>query len=217
MSKRIITALLIVLSLFMVSCASTSRVTIDNPYPDFLADINSFDLTSQPTFYGKVFGKLKLYNAKKLVLIPRRNRVEMHYRSGANAYCIIFPQHARQTIIDSTIQFAKDWDEKNLVVQKATAKNAYGVSLVDLWFGVSGPINGAEDVPMYVNYLFVDEKPYLVLRFPTKLCKDSHDLYTPYEEIYLTREQAEKLCTIIDQSALESLVEERQEKTIYEY
>ncbi len=216
MSKRIITALLIVLSLFMVSCASSGRVTIDNPYPDFLADMNSFDL-AQPTFYGKVFGKLKLYNAKQLILIPRRNRVELHYRSGANAYCIIFPQHARQTIIDSTLKFAEDWDAKNLTVQKATAKNAYGVSLVDLWFGVSGPINGAEDVPMYVNYLFVEEKPYLVLRFPTKLCKDSHDLYTPYEEIYLTREQAEKLCTIIDQSALEALVEEKQEKTIYEY
>ena len=216
MSKRIITTLLIFLSLFMVSCASSGRVTIDNPYPDFLADVNILNL-QQPNFYGKVFGKLKLYTAKQFVLIPRRNRVEMHYRSGANAYCIIMPQHARQTIIDSTIQFAKDWDEKNLVVQKATAKNAYGVSLVDLWFGVSGPINGAENVPMYVNYLFVDEKPYLVLRFPTKLCKDSHDLYTPYEEIYLTREQAEKLCTILDQSALEALVEQKQEKTIYEY
>ncbi len=216
MSKRIITAVLVILSIFIVSCASSSRVTIDNPYPDFLADIPPFDL-EQPSFYGKVFTKLKLYRAQKLALIPRRNRVELYYRSGVNAYCIIMPQHARQTIIDSTVQFAKDWDEKNLVVQKATAKNAYGVSLVDLWFGVSGPINGAEDVPMYVNYLFVDEKPYLVLRFPTKLCKDSHDLYTPYEEIYLTREQAEKLCTIIDQSALEALVEERQEKTIYEY
>lgn len=216
MSKRIITAVLAILSLFMVSCASSNRVTIDNPYPDFLADMPPLDLEA-PFFYGKVLTKLKLYNAKSLSLIPRRNRVEMHYRSGANAYCIIFPQHARQTIIDSTLKFAEDWDAKNLTVQKATAKNAYGVSLVDLWFGVSGPINGAEDVPMYVNYLFVEEKPYLVLRFPTKLCKGSHDLYTPYEEIYLTREQAEKLCTILDQSALEALVEEKQEKTIYEY
>ena len=216
MSKRIITAVLVILSLFMLSCASSSRVTIDNPYPDFLADIPPFDL-EQPSFYGKLLTKLKLYRAQKLALIPRRNRVELYYRPGVNAYCIIMPQHARQTIIDATVQFAKDWDEKNLVVQKATAKNAYGVSLVDLWFGVSGPINGAEDVPMYVNYLFVDQKPYLVLRFPTKLCKDSHDLYTPYEEIYLTREQAEKLCTILDQSALEALVEQNQEKTIYEY
>ena len=216
MVKKTVTVFLILMSLFMVSCASSRQVTIDNPYPDFLADMPPFDL-EQPSFYAKLFTKLKLYRAQKLAMIPRRNRVELYYRSGANAYCIIMPQHARQTIIDATLKFAEEWDEKKLVVQKATAKNAYGVSLVDLWFGVTGPINGAEDVPMYVNYLFVDGKPYLVLRFPTKLCKDSHDLYTPYEEIYLTREQAEKLCTILDQSALEALVEERQEKNIYEY
>lgn len=202
----------------MTSCSTTGGKAkeAEVEYPAMLADIDAMSLGSL-SFYSKSFGKLKQKTCSKFFVVPRRNTVELHLHDGANFHRLVLKQGAREQVVKATQQFVQEWEEHTLQDQKANAKNAYSQGRMDYYFGVVSASHDFENIPFYMNCIFMDGQPYLVMRIPSQKSKKEDGLYSPYTEIYLSRAQAETLAERIDQAYLEQLVQEQAtEKYLYE-
>lgn len=196
----------------MASCASGTK-PVEDEYPASIADMDAMSLGSL-TFYAKSFGKLKQHSFTKFFVAPRRNTVELWYRDGANAETVILKQGARVAVVDAVKTFVQEWDDHTLQNVKAKAGNAYSSGYMDFYFGVVTAAHELKGIPFYMNCIFVEGQPYLVMRIPSQKVKGEESLYSPYTEIYLSRSQAEALAERIDQAYLEQLV---QDNTLKEY
>lgn len=215
--KGIKLALIIAVTVFLVAgCASGSVSKVEeDEYPSSIADIDAISL-GEMSFYGKSMGKLKQHTFSKVFVEPRYNTVELHYRDGMNTQMVILNQGARVAIVDSVKTFVQQWDDHTLQNVKATAKNAYSHGVMDYSFGIVSPSYKLKDIPFYMNCIFMEGQPYLVLRIPSQKVKGVESLYSPYTEVYFSRTQAETLAERIDQAYLERLVQDLvQEKYSY--
>lgn len=201
----------------MTGCAGGGAVKDDGKeYPKSIADMDAMTLGSQ-SFYAKSFGQLKQKNFSKFFVAPRRNTVEMHLHDGVNFHTVILGQKAREQIVEATRTFLDEWDAHTLRDVKANAKNAYCKGSMDYAFGVVTPSHWFEKIPFYMNCIFVDGQPYLVMRIPSQKSKEEEALYSPYTELYFSRTQAETLAERIDQAYLEQLVQDNTFVEQYSY
>ncbi|MBR4005245.1 MAG: hypothetical protein IKI90_05300 [Treponema sp.] len=208
--KGIKLALIIAVTVFLVAgCASGSVSKVEeDEYPSSIADIDAISL-GEMSFYGKSMGKLKQHTFSKVFVEPRYNTVELHYRDGMNTQMVILNQGARVAIVDSVKTFVQQWDDHTLQNVKATAKNAYSQGKIDYSFGVVSAAHSVKNIAFYMNCIFVDGQPYLVMRIPSREVKGEKELYSPYTELYFSRTQAESLAEVLDQSYLEQLVHDK--------
>ncbi|MBP5444342.1 MAG: hypothetical protein J6Y60_13990 [Treponema sp.] len=206
-----------VASVMMCGCVSGNAADkVEDEYPSLIADIDSISLGTL-TFHSKSFGKLKQHTFSKVFVEPRYNTVVLRYHDGANFQTVVLKQGARVAVIDAVLAFAAEWDEHTLQNVKATAGNAYSKGVMDYSFGIVSPAHSVQNIPFYMNCIFMEGQPYLVLRIPSKPVKGEEALYSPYTELYFSRTQAEALAERINQEYLESLVQEMTlEKYSYE-
>jgi hypothetical protein len=186
-------------------------------YATSIADIDAISLGTT-TFYAKSFGKLKQKTVSKFFVAPRRNTVELHLHDGVNFIKVVMKQGAREQVIKATQQFVYEWDEHTLQNVKANAKNAYVKGCMDFSFGVVSAVHELEGIPFYMNCIFMDGQPYLVMRIPSQKVKNEDGVYSPYTEIYFSRSQAESLAERLSQEYLEKLVQDNTfvEQQLYE-
>jgi len=214
--KKLAIFLMALVMMIMTGCVSGDMAKEEAvEYPASIADADSMTLGTL-TFYSKSFGKLSHKTFSKFFVEPRRNTVELHFHDGANFHTVILKQGAREQIIKAINAFVKEWEEHTLQNVKATAKNAYSHGVMDYSFGIVSPSYKLKDIPFYMNCIFMEGQPYLVLRIPSQKVKGVESLYSPYTEVYFSRTQAETLAERIDQAYLERLVQDLvQEKYSY--
>ena len=196
----------------MTSCVSGSK-PVEDEYPASIADMDAMSLGSL-SFYEKSFGKLKQRTFSRFFVAPRRNTVELWYRDGINAETIVLKQGARVAVVEAVKAFVQEWEDHTLQNVKAKANNAYSSGYMDFSFGVVSAAHDLKDIPFYMNCIFMEGQPYLVMRIPSQKVKGEESLYSPYTEVYFSRTQAEMLAERLNQEYLEQLV---QDNTLKEY
>ena len=176
----------------------------------YASSLGNFDPMQLPDIMAMQisFKKLTGRNLTKNFLIPRTNKVEMHFRDNINALCLILPESTRHAIIDSANQFIEDQAAGTIKDEKATEKNAYAVARCDLWWGAASPVNGAEGIKLCVNSKYVDGRPYLAVRVPSAASTSDNTLHSPYMELYFSPAQARDFCDVLDQEYLSGLVQQ---------
>ncbi|MBO7638442.1 MAG: hypothetical protein J6S91_05635 [Treponema sp.] len=193
-------------AMMMASCASGKRPAEDE-YPSSIADVDAISLGTL-TYQVKSFGKLKQHTLNRFFVAPRRNTVELWYRDGMNAEEVVLGQGARVAVIEAVNAFVQEWEAHELKDVKAKANNAYSSGYMDFSFGVVSAAHELEGIPFYMNCIFVDGQPYLVMRIPSKSVKNENGVYSPYTELYFSRTQAETLAERLEQGYLEQLVQD---------
>jgi len=208
---------MLVAACVLASCVSGKAAEDDGKeYPASIADLDAMSLGSL-SFYGKSFGKLKQKSLSKFFVAPRRNTVELHFHDGINFHQVILKQGAREKVVDATKQFVQEWEDHTLQDVKANAKNAYCKGTMDYSFGVVSTSHWFYNIPFYMNCIFVEGQPYLVMRIPSQRSKEEDSLYSPYTEVYLSRSQAESLAERLSQEYLEQLVQDNTFVEQYSY
>lgn len=205
---KLVIVLLVAVSV-LTSCSTTGITAkeAEAGYPESIADLDAISLESF-TFYTKSFGKLKQKTTSKFYVVPRRNTVEMHLHDGVNFHRIVLRQGGREQIVKATQQFVQEWDEHVLQNVKASAKNAYAKGVMDYSFGIVSASHELEGIPFYMNCMFIEGQPYLVMRIPSQAVKNESGVYSPYTELYFSRTQAETLAERLEQGYLEQLVQD---------
>ena len=225
--RSILSVALLAATFFVTSCATSDGMsggavgqslssTSLGSGSSYAATLGDFDPQILPQvmslFYS--FKKLKPRNLQKIYLIPRTNKVEIHFRDNINSLCIILPEPSRRAIISAADQFEKDVEAGTIRDEKATDKNAYATMKCDFWWGVASPSTGAENTRMLANTKIVDGKAYFVLRIPSAegRTESKKSAFSPYTELYFSPAQLRELCEILDQEYLEEVVQALQQK-----
>lgn len=198
--------MVLAVAVMVASCASVDK-PVEDEYPTFIADVDAISLGSL-TYQIKSFGKLKQHTLSRFFVAPRRNTVEMWYRDGVNTEEIVLGQGARVAVAEAVRAFVNEWEEHNLQNVKANAKNAYASGYLDFSFGVVSAAHELERIPFYMNCIFIEGQPYLVMRIPSQKVKNEDGVYSPYTELYFSRTQAETLAERLEQGYLEQLVQD---------
>ena len=201
---------LLVAAVSVVTSCTTTRVTAKEAeagYAESIADIDAISLGSL-TFFAKSFGKLKQKTLSKFFVAPRRNTVELHLHDGANFHKLVLRQGGREQVIKATQEFVREWEEHVLRDEKASKKNAFTQGFMDYAFGVVTTSYTLDGIPFYMNCIFMDGQPYLVMRIPSQEVKGESGVYSPYTELYFSRTQAEELAERLNQEYLEQLVQD---------
>lgn len=215
--NRIVLALLA--SVSVVTSCTTGRITAKEAeagYAESIADIDAISLGTF-TFYAKSFGKLKQRDFSKFFVAPRRNTVEIHLHDGANFHKIVLKQGGREQVIRAVQEFVQRWEEHELRDEKANKKNAFTQGFIDYAFGVVTPSYTVDGIPFYMNCIFMEDQPYLVMRIPSQEVKGESGVYSPYTEVYFSRSQAEALAERLSQDYLEQLVQDKTYVEQYSY
>lgn len=217
-----------------VSCASNSKSSdytyqYDDEYSDyeneptkidsinelnenFIADIDPVYL--EPVYFLTKNGKaVKPKEIRKIAFIPRTNAVEIHFRDLANEICIILNKAEREKILEACNKFLEEYDAKTLKHQKVNSKTAYFKSTCSLWFGLLSPNMGCEKNEYYINYEFINKRPYLLYHFMPSRCTGSNtDNFTPKVTLYMSPSQIRDFIEQMDQKNLEATIQTIKEK-----
>lgn len=209
MSRKscIFLSVLCVLTLF--SCSSTKKEVERDP--DFLGDyepIRLEDAMGWVTLFGKEKPKeIELY------FVPRTNRVEMYFRDLQNRVCIILTPEHRQMMTDAAVQFMTEQEAGNMPDRKANSKNCYAQSVCTVGWGVTGVGRVTNTSKLQFNYeYFNDKRPYFLLKALPAPDREENDVYSPTIEVYFSPAQLEAIYEILNQDALQVLVDELDEK-----
>lgn len=207
--RKIFSALFLVsLAFVFFSCTSTKEPEVD---PNFLGDYEPIQLENAMGWVT-LFGKEKPKEIE-LHFIPRTNRVEMYFRDLQNRVCIILTPEHRQMMTEAALQFLSEQETGNMPDRKANSKNFYFQSVATVGWGVTGIARVAEKAKLQFNYeYFRDKRPYFLLKTLPAPDRDEPDVYSPTIEVYFSPAQLEALYEILNQDALQALVDELNEK-----
>lgn len=196
-----------VLTLF--SCSSTKKEV--EPDPDFLGDYEPIQLENAMGWVT-LFGKEKPKEIE-LHFVPRTNRVEMYFRDLQNRVCIILTPEHRQMMTDAALQFMAEQEAGNMPDRKANAKNSYSQAVCTVGWGVTGIARTTNKSKLQFNYeYFNDKRPYFLIKALPAPDREEPDVYSPTIEVYFSPAQLEALYEILNQEALQALVNELDEK-----
>jgi hypothetical protein len=216
----------------MCACASNSKKTsqeaaeydyestslgIQRPEPteDYLGDLEPVML--DPIYVTvKSFGAMKPKEITKVHLVPRKNTVELRWRSGINTVCLILTKQHRDAIFAAAERFEKEAESGMLKNETPSSKNAYWTGKCSFWCGAVNETIGCENCDITLNPVIENRKAYLLLRIPSTRATSDPSEFSPKTYVYFSPAQLEHLQRILSQSALESVVAERLEN-LYVY
>ena len=179
---------------------------------NFLADIDPVELAPL-YFLRKSKNTMKPLEVRKVALVPRTNALEFHFRETANDIAIILRKAERDKILEACNTFLSEYESKTLAHRKTNSKTAYFKSKCSVWYGLMSPNVGCEANEYFVNYEFVNKRPYLLIRFlPTRTTSDHGKNFTPKISLYMSPSQIRDFIEQIDQEKLEQSIEENRKK-----
>ena len=209
--KRNIFLFLLTVIIFLVftSCASKKE---KEPQPvqerseNFIADINSMFL-----------GNLHLYtklsiNAPKITdfdvyFAPRTNSIYLNFKMGIDIVQISFSYSERKAIYESAQKYIDNYENKLLIDEKPTSKNAYLKGKAPISWGVFGLVYSTiTKYQVNTEYLWID-KPYYRLKYDTAKANDD-DANSPSFSIYISPSQWQNIFEMCNQAVLESKVDD---------
>lgn len=202
---------LCVLTLF--SCSSTKKEVEQDP--NFLGDYKPIQLENAMGWVT-LFGKEKPKEIE-LYFVPRTNRVEMYFRDLQNRVCIILTPEHRQMMTEAALQFMTEQEAGNMPDRKANSKNYYAQTTCTVAWGVTGVGRVTNKAKLQFNYeYFNDKRPYFLMKALPAPDREENDVYSPTVEVYFSPAQLEALYEILNQEALQALVDELDER-VYAY
>lgn len=174
---------------------------------DFLADLNPIQIENV-IMLVKSGKSVKPKEITKTYLIPTNNTVELHFRDTINAVCVILNKKERENIISACKQFLQEYDQKTLKHQKVNSKTAYFKSTCSLYYGLTNAITGNDNIEYFVNYEFIDKRPYLLLYFIPSRVTNETETFTPKIQLYMSPSQIRDFIQQMDQKNLETYLTE---------
>ena len=243
--KSILTTFTLALSAFLLASCATTKTSKDIAQPEFedglyvspeeaqeLADLESEVKAPEmtDTFLGdfnaislketiclmKSGKKMRPKELSKTFLIPRSNKIEIHFRDVANQVCIILDKAERDKITEAANQFLQEYETKTLHRDKVNRKSAYYVSKnAGVYFGISGYSNGTDHCEYYTNSEIFDKHAYFLINFISSRTEQGSG-FTPKTKLYFSPTQLRDFLEILDQSYLNSQVEDLR-KRAYTY
>ena len=181
----------------------------------YLGDFNAVSL-KETICLMKVSKKMKPKELSKTFLIPRTNKIEIHFRDAANQVCIILDKAERDRITEAANQFLNEYESKTLHRDKVNRKSAYYVSkTAGVYFGISGYSNGTDHCEYYTNSEIFDKHAYFLLNFIASRTEQGSG-FTPKIKLYFSPTQLKDFLEILDQNYLNSQVEDLR-KRAYTY
>jgi len=200
-----ILAVLFVMSTTLLSFSCTSTKSQKNN-PNFLGDFDPVELQSVMAL-TKQIGPLKPKEIKS-VFYPRKNIIELYFTVTASKIRLTFTPELRQMFLDSAIQFLNSIEEESLENRSPKIKNAYSTSTVTIAWGVIGYGHSAKNAKIYLNYEFIEGKPYFLLQTTSAIDDTEHQFYSPDIKVYFSPTQLTEFCEIISQENLLGIMEE---------
>ena len=159
-----------------------------------------------------LFGKEKPKEIE-LYFVPRTNRVEMYFRDLQNRVCIILTPEHRKMMTDAALQFMAEQEAGNMPDRKANSKNYYSQSVCTVGWGVTGIARTTNKSKLQFNYeYFNDKRPYFLIKALPAPDREEPDVYSPTIEVYFSPAQLEAIYELLNQEALQALVDELDEK-----
>ena len=179
---------------------------------NYVADVDPV-LLDELMLLTKSGSKLKAKEIRKVYFVPRNNNVELYFRDGVNEICLILEKAERDKILAACNQFLEEYDAKTLKHKKVNSKTAYYKSRCSLWFGIISNSTGSEKNEYFVNYEFIDKRPYLLIQTIPTRCEIPHEKdFTPKVKLYMSPSQIRDFIQQMNQENLESYLTETIEK-----
>lgn len=230
--KSFIFCLILIITLFISSCASSKKTIQEPDFEDglyvseeeakeivsteketeapeitdtFLGDFNPI-LIKNTVCLVKAGKKMKPRELSKTYLIPTNNNVEIHFRDLTNQVCIILNKAERDKLIAAANTFLNEYETKTISRAKINKKTAYYTSKVPVYFGLTGYSNGTDKCDFYANSEIFNKHAYFLLKYtPTRATKGEG--FTPAISLYFSPTQLKDFLEILDQEYLNSEVE----------
>ena len=114
---------------------------------------------------------------------------------------------------DAAIQFMAEQEAGKMPDRKANSKNCYSQAICSVGWGVAGVGRVTEKSKLQFNYeYFNDKRPYFLMKALPAPDKDEPDVFSPTVEVYFSPAQLEALYEILNQEALQALIDELDER-----
>lgn len=204
MARKFYVLLCVLLGFVLFSCVSNKEKVVD---PNFLGDYDPIKL--EPAMGWVPFFGSEKPKEIDLYFIPRTNMVEMHFRDLQNQVCVILSPEHRQLMIDAATEFMASQEQGPLPDRKANSKNYYSESKCSVGWGVLGLSRVTDSSRLQFNYeYFSDGRPYFLLRALPGPDKTDSTVYSPTIRAFFSPTQLEALYEILNQDALQALIDE---------
>ena len=187
-----------------ISCASTN-VKEDNP--NFLADMDAFNIGEIVALNKQNFFKPKPVNVS-VDFFPRTSSVGMSLKDGMNKVYLIFSPEEFQALSESVDKYLEIKESNGFVKgYKPGRKNRFYKGEVDILWGAAGL--GREVMTKYdTNYEWMEDNPYFRLEVSPANAPDEDHVSSPTVSIYFTPAQATALKSVINMEDIMKEIED---------
>lgn len=200
------TGYLFVLSLLLgnfTSCVS-QNVTAKTVDPNYLGDYDPIQLENIVAIQKTIKSTIKPLEYE-LYFIPRSNNVEAYYRTGVTSYALVLNPETRGILYEGIKNYMEAYNTNNLPKQTSNEDVKFSTGILSIAWGVTGVTHNG-DADFYTSYEMLDNKPYFLL-----LVKNANDEngsgVSSWQRLYFSPSQLEKVVTQLNQSYLQSLVD----------
>jgi hypothetical protein len=155
------------------------------------------------TDYG-VFGKIAL----SLIYDAKTNMAGIQFRSNLGGYNLLMNDAARHALADSVKEYLSDFDNQKLSRKRKASYKIYGQSPCRMEWGLlAQTASNYAETDVQMGYMFKGKSPYFTLtvwetknRVRQVTTSNDEDLQTTY--VFMTKEQAEQLCSKLSDEAV---------------
>ena len=158
------------------------------------------------------FGNLKV-TLVNVSYFPFEDAVCLHYKYAMENFYQFWSREGRDAFVKALEEYNKDFQEQNLVRNKANAtKNRYGsVEGYLTWQQYKISVMAKANMNVMFGYVFKEKAPFFTVTQGEALYKDRSREKEKNKKLgeipmYLTRAQAEELAALFDRQYLRSLV-----------
>jgi hypothetical protein len=148
-----------------------------------------------------------------LVYDKTENTAGIQYRSNLGGYNLLMNEATRRVLADAVKQYLSDFDNKILSRKTRASYKVYGEYPCRIEWGMfAQAASNYADTKMQMGYMFKNKSPYFTLtvwetknsRYQVTTSNDE-DLQTTY--IFMTKEQAQDLCSKLSDEAVAAAAE----------
>ena len=155
------------------------------------------------TDYG-VFGKVTV----SLVYDGKTNMAGVQFRSNLGGYNLLMNDATRHALADSVKEYLSDFDSQKLSKKKRASYKMYGQYPCRMEWGLlAQTASNYAETDVQMGYMFKGKSPYFTLtvwetknRVRQVTTSNDEDLQTTY--VFMTKEQAEQLCSKLSDEAV---------------